>query len=104
MNLLETLPQFVDDEGKKLEENMLSLNIELKHMENKTKMYLIDLAFYPETCKTDFTLTCKDKYKNTKEFHDLVTEMETAKQTCINTLRDVTYKRIVQYIPCRRKR
>ena len=89
---------------KKLEENMLSLNIKLKHMENKTKMYLIDLAFYPETCKTDFTLTCKDKYKNTKEFHDLATEMEMTKQTCINTLRDVTYKRIVQYVPCRRKR
>ena len=60
--LLETLPQYVNDEGKDLVANVLSLKIELKHMENKTRLYDTNKVFYPETCKIGFTLICQKEY------------------------------------------
>ena len=87
--MLETLPQFVDDEGK----NMLSLQIELKHMEKKTKLYTMDPAFYHETYKTGFTLTYKEEYRKTQDFKDLVTEAETAAQARKNVFKKVIFKK-----------
>ena len=91
----------MDEKGKDLTANMLLLNIEFKHMENKVQLYDKDKAFYSEPCKIGFILTCKEEYRKTADFKDLVTEAETvaetaeqtAAQTCSNVFRETIYKK-----------
>ena len=92
-SLLDTLPQFVDDEGADLAANMLSLKIELRHMENKVKQFEMKEDWYPDTCKIKFKLTCKTEFKKNQEFEQLVKDASQAVQECNNTLRECIYKK-----------